>query len=302
MPRRIRASLVIAALSLAASSCGGVAGPSTTIALEELIPGRASEIADARATARAFIEAYARAGEDGSGSLAALIAGRELTTWARWLTVQNEQFAGAIRGTATVTSLQLTDILDRDGVRFASVDVLAEVRLDFSPEDDEPFSMVRSFDGPMTLARDAASGWLVVDATRDGTLMSDGIVVIEDGPVERGAVRLDVVAAFSFAPSVQFNIEVRNLGTGDLRLVEAASGVAGVDGFTEGIPTPALLRIRGGATVEGILAVPAASVLGGGELVLVYDDGSVRTEIRIDLAELLGTVTVTGEATPSPSV
>lgn len=295
----LRATAIAVILAIVATGCGAE-GPRSTIALEELVPGRAQEIVDARSAARSFIEAYARAAEDGSRSLGAIVAGRELTTWARWLTIQNEQFLGLIRGTATVTSVRLTDILDRDGVRFASVDVLAEVRLDFRPEGDAPFSMVRSFDGPMTLARDSTSGWLVVDATRDGALMSDGIVVIEDGPVLRGDLAIEVVAAFAFAPTIQFNVEVRNVGSAVARLVRPSSGVAGARGFAPGIATAGLLRVPSGATTEGILAVPADAVVGGGELVLVYRIGSDTQEVRIDLGDLLGTVTVTGDPTPSP--
>lgn len=300
MPRRLRASLV--ALAFVAAACGGTAGPSSTIALEQLASGRAREIADARTTARAFVEAYARSGEDRARSLARLIAGRELTTWARWLVVQNDQFA-SVRGEATVTSVLVTDVLDRDGVRFASVDVLAEVRLDVAPIDAEPFSLVRSFDGPMTLARDATSGWLVVDATRDGALMSDGIVVIDDAPVRRDPLRVEVAAAFAFAfaPSFQFNLVVSNLGRRTLRLVAASSGVDAAEGLAPGVVTDGILVIAPGRSGEGIVAVPSDVVVGEGELVLVYTDGGRITEVRIDLAGLLGTVAVGDGAPPSPS-
>lgn len=302
----------VLAVAIAASACASApVGPSRPIAAEQVLGGDGLDIAAARATALAFLSAYADSPTKGVGELRDLVAGPDLRSWVTWLGVQNREFDGTIEGTVDLRSASFTaSVPIRDGVG-AQVDLSASVTFAFSPAGGDPtFERTRILDGPITLLQTGTAGWKVVDVTRDGASMAAGITRF-DGQTHRLAgvsVRLDSV--FRFVPNWQFNLVVTNAS--DATIALDAAGAALVVRHPDGVatiptvPSPSLATIPPGATVNALIAVQFQDSAKGRVLSLpfVASDGRVR-RFAFPLGGIIdplpGPSTGEGSSAPVPS-
>src|SRR5207247_1171671 len=85
------------------------------------------------------------------------------------------------------------------------------------PADGQAFDRTRIMDGPLTLLQTGTAEWRVVDATRDGQSMDDGIQLFQDLSVASHGVTVSLHSLFMFTPAWQFNITVVNRTGGLLR-------------------------------------------------------------------------------------
>lgn len=303
---RVVLACALAVTITAATGCAASRGPSAPIALEQVAATTAQIAAQTRAAARVFVIAYADAAADDGLALSRKVGGREMAEWVRWLSVQNAQFDGAVRGHADLATVTFSSVEDRDGLRLATVELRASVTFEYEPVDDDAFSVTRSLDGPMTLALDPGAGWLVVDATRDGSLMSDRIAILDGVRATAGGVTVTVASTFAFAPNVHFNVSIANRSGA---AVEADIEASGIGTDTDRFPTvitSGLRSISSGSEGVGIIAAALDAVVDGdGDLVLVLRVEGQPTTFRFSVAELLGRTAAGGEptadATPSVS-
>ena len=170
---------LLVALTLAAVTLSGCApaleGPSAPIAREQVPIAPALAGASSRRTVLDFVEAYASSPLDGSAALADLVTGNELERWVYWLGVQNAQFPGRIDGEAEVRDVAFIGTTPANRALGAQVELGATVTFTFAPVDDDPFERARILDGPVTLLSSRPGDWRVLDITRDGVPMSEGI-------------------------------------------------------------------------------------------------------------------------------
>jgi hypothetical protein len=296
--RRLPALLVCAAVACAA--------PTSEVrpnALEQISPTLGLDVAAARQAAISFVQAYARADEDGAAALRALAGTPAMLRWAEWVGVQAEQFPGEIIGRADVERVAFVGFLRIEAADAlgAHVDLDATVSLTFAPEEGEPARRVRVFRGPVALFRRDLGDWGVLNAFRDGLSMDDEIHLVDQRASARGvAVELDSV--FTFRPEWSVNLVLSNatrrritLFPPDAAIVDREGGrVAGLAG------TPNLRGIPPGTRgMPGILTFPALPSVRGRTLVLPVRVGRDR-EVRFEfpLGRLLRP---SGDPTASPS-
>ncbi len=292
--RRAPVPLVLGLLALA-SCARAPGGPEAPIALEQVVPAPALAGGATRQTALEFIEAYTASPRDGAAALADLVAGPELERWVFWLAVQNAQFPGLVEGSRDVRSLAFVGTAPTDRALGAQVNLGASVTFGYTPVDGDPFARTRILDGPLTLLSTRSGDWRVLDLTRDGVPMSDGIELFEDElRMDDGlSVRLD--SLFMFVPNWQFNVVVENRTGSTVRLDPDATGlfVRRPDGIFErlrGAISPALAALPAGSGVQSLLSYPLQDSADGRVLVLTFRQGRRSLRFEFPLADLVTAV------------
>ncbi|MGE5461348.1 MAG: hypothetical protein ACM3WR_12105 [Solirubrobacterales bacterium] len=273
-------------LAVVAAACAPeLSGPRAPIAREQVPTAPALASASARRTVLAFVDAYASSPLDGGARLADLVAGDELGRWVAWLGVQDAQFPGRIEGRAEVRDVAFIGTTPIDRATGAEVDLGATVNFTFSPTGATAFGRARSLDGRVTLVSARPGDWRVVDVTRDGVPMSDGIQLFHDEVRTDGDVAVRLDSLFTFTPNWQFNVVVENRTRGDLALDARATGLyvrrpgGGFD-RVEGVPAAGLLRVPAGTGSESLISYPEQDTADGRVLVLTFREG--RRTFRVD--------------------
>jgi hypothetical protein len=299
-----RLPALCATVLVLASCVGTTAGPGSPIALEQVTTGPALAGGAARQTVIEFVDAYAGASSDAGTALEELVTGDELEGWVRWLAVQNAQFPGIVEGLADVRSVAFVGTTRTQRALGAQVDLGASIRFSYTPVQGDPFARTRLLDGAVTLVSLAPGDWRVLDLTRDGVPMSDGIELFEDEVrTDRGVtVRLD--SLFMFTPSWQFNVVVENRSEGEIRLDPQGTALFVRRGpgdleRVDGLISPALARLPIGTGVQSLLSFPLQDSAEGRVLQLTFRRGSEVYRLDFPLQDLVTTVPPpppTGEA------
>ncbi|HET7235166.1 MAG TPA: hypothetical protein VFK59_01900 [Actinomycetota bacterium] len=290
---RTRAVLVPVLLGLVACS-PELAGPAAPIAAAQVTPGPALDASAARGAVVSFVEAYRAAPEQGVLPLAGLVAGQELGAWVRWLDVQHREFDGTIEAAADVRDVEFVGTVEARRATAAQVGLSASVTFVFDPTDDDPIELVRVLDGPVTLIRTDLGAYRVVDLSRNGVPMSDGIEVFRDEELTQGGVTVRLDSLFMFPPNWQFNVVVTNDAGEDILLDPsgAALFVDADEGFerVDGVITPSLDVVPAGGSVEGLMVFPAQDSARGRVLSLVYGTGQEALRFEFPLDDLVTVV------------
>jgi hypothetical protein len=290
---RTRAILVPVLLSLAACS-PELEGPAAPIAAAQVTPGPALDAGAARKAVVSFVEAYRASADQGVVSLASLVAGQELGEWVRWLDVQHREFDGTIEAVSDVRDVEFIGTVEARRAIAAQVGLSASVTFMFDPVDDDPIELVRVLDGPVTLVRTDLGAYRVVDLSRNGVPMSDGIEVFRDEERAEAGVRVRLDSLFMFPPNWQFNVVVTNRTDEDVLLDPsgAALFVEAGDGFerVDGIITSSLDVVPAGGSVEGLMVFPAQDAARGRVLSLVYGTGDAALRFEFPLDDLVTVV------------
>ncbi len=290
----------------------GPAGPAPP-ADAEVDPDDAIRAAGAREAARAFVVAYAGAPTDGAAGLRTLVGTPLLRRWTGWLQVQNQGFPGAITGDGGAVQIGPASPFEVESVPGSAgilreVDVRASIAFAFAPEDDDPFSVVRSLDGPMRLIRGTDGDWSVLDFTRDSIPLSSQFETVSDARATSGAAEI-AIAAFFAAPTWQFGLVVHAadelaLAADDVTLVDEDERAVA----TAGAITTQLERIGAGATVRGLVVFEPRSSADGLFLRLELRGPSGPSTLAIALAGRIHPIEVAGSAggestaaSPSPA-
>jgi len=250
-------------------------GAEAPIALEQAGPGPALAGGAARQTMLEFVDAYADTPQDGGAALADLVTGPELERWVFWLAVQNAQFPGTVEGSSDVRTVRFVGTAPANRGLGARVDLGASVTFAYAPADGEPFERSRILDGPATLVSTRAGDWRVLDLTRDGVPMSDGIELFEDETRMDGGMSVRLDSLFMFTPNWQFNVVVENRTGDEVHLDAAATGLYVRDaagGFEriDGAVSPALDVLPAGTGVQSVLSYPLQESSEGRVLVLAF--------------------------------
>jgi hypothetical protein len=297
--------LALAALTVLGVACTqGTTGPAAP-ASGDVNLDDAMRAAGAREVARAFVQAYATAPQDGGRELETLVGTPLLRRWAGWLQVQNEGFPGTISGDPAGILVGPAVPFEVESVPGSSellrqVDVRASVTFAFAPADGEPFDVERSLDGPMRLIRGPGEDWSVLDFTRDGIPLTSQFEGVDDAR-DGDEVTEAAVAAFFAVPTWQFGLVIHTAEA--LRLKPADLTLVGRDGeLVAGASaiTTQLERIAAGATIRGLAAFEARP--SAEDLFLRLDLGGPH-EHRALLIPLQGRIhPIEVAAAPSPSV
>ncbi|HEY3022370.1 MAG TPA: hypothetical protein VGK11_01895 [Actinomycetota bacterium] len=292
---------------LAATSCSpSLEGASHPLAQEQVAAGLGLDVASARRTALDFVNAYAHATEDDGARLSALVVGPKLTAWVHWMTVQNQQFDGTISGTADVRSVAFVDWFLVENAIGGRVNLGASVTLTYDPAADETFDRTRIMDGPVILLRTGTAEWRVVDATRDGQSMNDGIQLFKDVSMASHGVTVTLHSMFMFTPAWQFNVTVVNR-TGRLirfepdRLALLVRRPDARPQRTRGVYTQALDALPNGSASEGLVVFPQQAEAKGRTLSLAYRlAGGRHVTFAFPLGDVVTQVPPTSSG-PSPA-
>ncbi len=291
--RRAGIPLIFVLMLAACSRASG--GPAAPIAKEQFTPGPGLDAAAARQTVLDFLNAYAASADDEAAVLSRVVAGPELAAWVRWLNVQNREFIGAIFGQADLRDLEFLGSLRVRRTIGAQLDLSASVTFQFEPVEADSFERTRILDGPVTLVKTGPADWRVLDLTRDGIPMSDGIQLFrrEERTLRDVTVHLD--SLFMFTPNWQFNLVVENRGDADVAL--------GPDAFAlfeqrpngeleriDGVLTASLQLVPGRSSVEGLLAFPMQDSAEGRILALGYRQGGKLLRFEFPLEGLVRVV------------
>jgi hypothetical protein len=303
---RLTGLLLVLVTCVFASACvASGEGPARPVT-QELVGGPDGiDAAAARATALAFLSAYANAPSAGVSTLRALVVGADLRSWVRWLGVQNREFDGTIDGTIDLRSATFAAIVPIRKAVVAAVDVGASVTFGYAPRDGEPFDLTRILDGPITLRREGTADWRIVDVTRDGASMDAGITRFDGQTHHLAGVSVRLDSVFRFVPYWQFNLVVTNDTDAIVRLDPAAAAllVRASDGpqTVMTVPSRSLGAIRPGATVEAVVDVPYRDSARGTALSLPFigSDGRLR-RFLFPLGGLIDPVSGPGSVAGSP--
>jgi hypothetical protein len=305
MRRLVFSSLVL----LAATSCSpSLEGASQPLAQEQVGAGLGLDVASARRTALDFVNAYAHTTEDDGARLSALVVGPKLTAWVHWMTVQNQQFDGTISGIGDVRSVAFIDsFLVRNAVG-GQVNLGASVTFTYEPADGQAFDRTRIMDGPVTLLRTGTAEWRVVDATRDGQSMNDGIQLFHDVSMASHGVTVSLHSLFMFTPAWQFNVTVVNRTGGLIRFEPDRLGLfvrrqGAPAQRMEGVYTEALDALPSGFDAEGLVGFPQQDEAKGRTLSLAYRlAGGRHVTFAFPLGEVVTQVPPTSsEPSPAPT-
>jgi hypothetical protein len=305
MRRLVFSSLVL----LAATSCSpSLEGASQPLAQEQVGAGLGLDVASARRTALDFVNAYAHTTEDDGARLSALVVGPKLTAWVHWMTVQNQQFDGTISGIGDVRSVAFIDsFLVRNAVG-GQVNLGASVTFTYEPADGQAFDRTRIMDGPVTLLRTGTAEWRVVDATRDGQSMDDGIQLFHDVSMASHGVTVSLHSLFMFTPAWQFNVTVVNRTGGLIRFEPDRLGLfvrrqGAPAQRMEGVYTEALDALPSGFDAEGLVGFPQQDEAKGRTLSLAYRlAGGRHVTFAFPLGEVVTQVPPTSsEPSPAPT-
>ena len=302
--RKLSACVV---LVLAASACApALSGPAAPIAREQVGAGLGLDVAVMRRTVEEFVRGYAQSSDDGGRALARTVVGPKLASWVHWLGVQNLQFDGTIVGVPTVSRLDFLAETHVGQTTGAQVSLSGAVSFTFDPANGQPFERTRVLDGPITLVKLGAADWGVLDLTRDGVPMTDGIQLFKKEERGAGGVSVRLDSLFMFDPNWQFNVVVTNRT--DAAVPLEPSGVAllhkeaGQLERIDGALTPSLGVIHPHASVEGILAYPIQDSAEGRVLTLAYRWGRDVLPFEFPLAGLVKVVPPPAPTTPGPVV
>jgi hypothetical protein len=281
-----RAPILVVLVSLALGACARAPdGPQAPIALEQSGAAPALAGGAARQTVLEFVDAYASTPRDGGASLGDLVAGPELERWVFWLAVQNAQFPGTVEGSRDLRAVHFVGTAPANRGLGARVEVGASVTFDYAPTEGEAFSRSRILDGPVTLVSTRPGDWRVLDLTRDGVPMSNGIELFEDETRADGGMSVRLDSLFMFTPNWQFNVIVENRTADEVRLDPTATGLyvreaAGAFERLDGAVSPALDVLPAGTGVQSVLSYPLQESSDGRVLVLVFRAG--RRDYRFD--------------------
>ena len=189
---RLTAALLVVATFVVACSASPT-GPTAPAAPDQVTPDDAVKAAGARATAAAFVRAYASDTGADPRTLARLVDGKRLQRWVHWLGVQDREFPGTISGAVEndqigpAAPFELSSV-PGSGALLRDVDVQATITFSFQPDDGKTITLSRSLDGPMRLLYDDARGtWGVLDFTRDGIPLSQTFEIVADSVEGSGA-------------------------------------------------------------------------------------------------------------------
>jgi hypothetical protein len=304
--RLAAALLVVATLVVACSA--SPAGPTAPAAPDQVTPDDAVKAAGARATAAAFVRAYASDTGADPRTLARLVDGKRLQRWVHWLGVQDREFPGTISGSVEndqigpAAPFELSSV-PGSGALLRDVDVQATVTFSFQPDHGKTITLPRSLDGPMRLLYDDARGtWGVLDFTRDGIPVSQTFEIVADtakGSRVGTEVTLD---SFVSVPYWQFFIRVSGdravtIAPRDAELLDAdGARVAAAQDVTSSLRT-----IGPGATTEGIITFPAQASADGLTLRLTLRGPGGPALFEFPLGGLIHPVPLaTGSPSPSP--
>ncbi len=293
----MRRHLALAAVVLALGGCARApVGPIAPLALEQVPPAPALIDASARETVLGFVHAYADSPLDGGAALARLVDGPELQRWATWLGVQQAQFPGGIVGRVELRHVRFLGTEPLAGAVGARVALGATVRFTFAPDEGDPFERARILDGPVTLASVRPGDWRIIDFTRDGMPMTDGIQLFRDEVRAEGGVSVRLDSLFMFPPQWQFNLVIENRSRRPIRLDPDATGlyVERIDGSFEryeGVPSLALdVPLPPDRGTQALLAFPQQGSAEGRSLVLTFRHDGRPLRFSFPLEDLVSSV------------
>ncbi len=294
---------------LAATSCSpSLEGASQPLAQEQVGAGLGLDVASARRTALDFVNAYAHTTEDDGARLSALVVGPKLNAWVHWMTVQNQQFNGTISGVADVRSVAFVDSFLVQNAVGGQVNLGASVTFTYDPVDGQAFDRTRIMDGPVTLLRTDTAEWRVVDATRDGQSMDDGIQLFNDLSTASHGVRVSLHSLFMFTPAWQFNVTVVNRTGGLIRFEPKGLALlvrrqGAPPQRARGVYTQALVALPSGFDAEGLVGFPQQEEAKGRTLSLAYRlAGGRRVTFAFPLGDVVTQVPPTSsEPSPAPT-
>ena len=303
MSTRLLAFALATLLLLGACSQRPV-GPSDPLAKDAVTADDAVRASGARAAARRFVDAYARAPEAGLGPLQALVRTPLLRGWVHWLGVQNHELQGRLSGDAREIQIGPAvpfevDSVPGSGEILREVDVRGSVLFSVEPIDDDPFTVTRAFDGPMRLIRESDGSWSVLDFTRDQIPLSQQFELVEGAEAANEDVRASI-ACFFAEPVWQFGLEVM----AGRAVSFTRRGVTLLDANGEVVAaartvTRSLQRVAAGASVEGLVTLPVQPSADG--LVLRIDLSGRSGDDAVLEIQLEGRIHPIAFATSSPS-
>ena len=303
---RLAAALLVVATSVVACSASPT-GPTAPAARDQVTPDDAVKAAGARATAAAFVRAYASDTGADPRTLARLVDGKRLQRWVHWLGVQDREFPGTISGAVDKDQIgpaapfELSSV-PGSGALLRDVDVQATVTFSFQPDHGKTITLPRSLDGPMRLLYDDARGtWGVLDFTRDGIPLSQTFEVVADS-VKGSRGGIDVTLdSFVSVPYWQFFIRVSSdravrLAPRDAQLLDAEGARVAV-----ARDVTSSLRAIDAGTAEGIVTFPAQASAEGLTLRMTLRGPGGAAVFEFALRGLIHPVPLTtGSPSPSP--
>lgn len=292
-------------LLLVAASCTTLHGPGRPIAREEVLGDAGLDVTAARTVAERFVLAYARASQDGGRSLGSLVAGSKLESWVRWLNVQNREFRGTISAQPSIREVDFVAELQTGSATGVQVALDASVTFTFDPVGAQPFERTRNLAGGMVLVKTAPFEWRVLDASRDGQLMSDGIQILRKQVLSDHGVTVRLDSVFTFAPNWQFNVIVKNDTSGPVALDPAGAILfvkTGKDQFdpVDGVVTGSLQVIPAHGSVKGLMAFPEQASAQGRVLTLDYASGGRTPRFAFPLQGLVTATPLPATTAPGP--
>jgi hypothetical protein len=158
----------------------------------------------------------------------------------------------------------------------------------------------------VTLLRTGTAEWRVVDATRDGQSMDDGIQLFRELSMASHGVTVSLHSLFMFTPSWQFNVTVVNRTGGLIRFEpEGLALLVRRQGAppqrTRGVYTQALVALPSGFDAQGLVGFPQQEEARGRTVSLAYRlAGGRRVTFSFPLGEVVTQVPPTSSG-PSPS-
>ena len=295
---------LVAALLLGGACSQRPAGPTDPLPKDAVTADDAVRASGARAAARRFVDAYAHAPEAGVDPLEALVRTPLLRSWVHWLGVQNDELHGKLSGDAEEIQIGPAVPFEVEGVPGSSeilrdVDVRGSVVFSVEPIDDDPFTVMRAFDGPMRLIRERDGSWSVLDFTRDQIPLSQQFEPVKGVQAASENVRVSI-ACFFAAPVWQFGLVVTagrsvSIARHGITLIDANEAVVA----TAQTVTLSLRRIAAGSAVEGLVTLPVQPSADG--LMLRIDlSGRSGDDVTLEIP-LTGRIHPIAPTTSSPS-
>jgi hypothetical protein len=304
---RLATALLVVATSVVACSPSPT-GPTGPAAPDQVTPDDAVKATGARATAEAFVRAYASDTGADPRTLARLVDGKRLQRWVHWLGVQDREFPGTISGAVEndeigpAAPFELSSV-PGSGALLRDVDVQATITFSFQPHHGKTITLSRSLDGPMRLLYDDAHGtWGVLDFTRDGIPLSQTFEVVADRvEASRGGIEV-TLDSFVSVPYWQFFLRVS--GDRAVRIAPRDAELLDAEGARVAVAqdvTTSLRAIDAGAAAEGIVTFPGQASAGGLTLRVTLRGSEGATVFHFALGGMIHPVPLaTGSPSPSP--
>lgn len=268
---------MIACAALVAGACApSPAGPRDPVEQEQLTGDEATNSADARATAIAFVRGYGAADPTGLAVMTALAGSPVMRGWVHWQTVQYAEFPGTADGAIALRSVSVAEpVADIPGTStlLREIVVDGDATFDYTPDEGDPFSYTRSIDA-LRVARNEGDPWGVVDLVRDGVPISSvfqpvGAKVASDGV----SIVLDSFIADPTSGSWQFDLVARTSLGGGLILDPAGAVLVDDDGAEIASATyvsGSIASVSTGPPVEGLVRFDALDDVTGVTLRLTF--------------------------------